>query len=109
MSIPLGYEDLAQCPPDLFEAEDLRDLGEPGCNMQGSSLVLPDGTTLGIGEVGAVQGQQFMSGDGFQSPEYLVVNWGIPGVGVSKIMPEETVSWATSNAARHLQEQQLRL
>lgn len=109
VSIPLGYEDLAQCPPDLFEAEDLRDLGEPGCNMQGSSLVLPDGTTLGIGEVGAVQGQQFMSGDGFQSPEYLVVNWGIPGVGVSKIMPEETVSWATSNAARHLQEQQLRL
>ena len=109
VSIPLGYEDLVQCPPDLIEAEGLRDLGEPGCNLQGSSLVLPDGTTLGIGEVGAVQSQQFMSGEGAQSPEYLVVNWGIPGVGVSKIAPEETVSWATSEVAQNLQEQQLRL
>ncbi len=100
VSIPLGYEDLQQCPPKLFQAERLRDLGEPGCNLQGSSLNLPDGNTLGIGEVGVVQSQQFMSGDGSPSPEYLVVNWGIPGVGVSKIMSRETVSWATSDAGR---------
>lgn len=109
VSIPLGYEELSHCTPELFEAEVLQDLGEPGCNLQGSSIVLPDGTTLGISEVGTVQSQQFMSGDGSQSPEYLVVNWGIPGVGVSKIMAGETVSWASSDAARNLQEQQLRL
>lgn len=109
VSIPLGHEDLPQCPPALIEANGLRDLGEPGCNLQGSSLVLPGGTTLEVGEVGAVQSQQFISSEGSQNSEYLVVNWGVPGVGVSKITSGETVSWATSDAARYLQEQQLRL
>jgi hypothetical protein len=93
-------------------------MGEPGCDLAGTSLTfaedtvafavgppLPDGgtPTMTIPSVGAVMSQ----GDG-EGRELLIVNWGVPGVAVAAIDDGRAVRiWASSAAAMRLQRQQL--
>ena len=109
VSVPLGYDSLVQCEPRDIEAERMPEIGEPGCNLEGSSVIMPDGTQIILGQVGGVGSQQWFGSDGTGGTEYMSVNWGIPGAAVSKIGPTGAQSWATSDEALDLQAQQLRL
>lgn len=106
VSIPPGAELLDPCTPRTFEVADLVAEGEPGCDLVGSSVHLPDGSWLGIREVGAVFSQQV----GTDAAEQRVVNWGVPGVGVSVVRDGVLVDlWASSAQAEQLHRQGLRL
>ena len=104
VSIPPGSDAREQCPPRSIAVEDLRAIGEPGCDLVGSSLTFPDGASLPINAVGEV----FSSSDSSDGDhEHLIVNWGIPGVGVFTRDGNELLDlWATSDEAEHLQRQQ---
>jgi hypothetical protein len=94
------------------------DVGEPGCDLTGTSLTFADDTlgfavglppadgstpSLTVPGVGAVLSQ----GDG-DGRELLIVNWGVPGVGVAAMEDQRLVAiWATSDWAMDLQHQQL--
>lgn len=86
--------------------EDLGRAGAPGCDLAGSSLSLPDGMgTVTIPGAGEVFSQQ-TAGTG--APQLLVVNWGVPGVGVATIGGGRLVDlWASTEEAADLQRQQL--
>ncbi len=109
VTIPPGWEDLVQCDASVIEAQTMDRMGEPGCDLRGSTIVLPDATAITVGEVGSTSSQQAFGPGGEAGPEYTMVNWGVPGVGVSKKGAGRTVSWATSDAALELQVRQLRL
>ena len=97
---------------------DLAAMGKPGCDLAGTSLTFADETlafavgpptadgsapTLTVPSVGAV----FSQGDG-DGRELLVVNWGVPGVGVAAIEDRRLLAiWASSDSALDLQRQQL--
>lgn len=107
VSIPLGFEDLDQCPPRSIAVEDLRAIGEPGCDLVGSSVTFPDGVSLPIYDVGEVFSSSDSSAGGH---EHLIVNWGFPGVGVLTRDGDELLDlWATSDEAEHLQREQARI
>jgi hypothetical protein len=82
----------------MIAAEDLRDVGEPGCDMAGSSVLFPNSMIQGISAVGAVSSSS-------TSEEWVTtVNWGVPGVSAYiESNGEITKSWATSKAAGRLQ------
>jgi hypothetical protein len=101
VNVPLGSEELDQCPPRSIAVEDLHEIGEPGCNLVGSSLIFPDGQTLSIYGVGETFSSSY-SGAG--EHDNVVVNWGIPGVGAYTQLGDELVDlWATSDEAERLQ------
>lgn len=105
VTIPPGYDQLEQCVPTTIDAEELSSLGEPGCDLVGSAVLLPDGTSLDINEVGVVSA---FGGASEPATEHILVNWGIPGVAVSVIKAERLVDqWQTSPGAAELQRQQL--
>ncbi len=103
VSIPLGSEQLEQCPPRVIDAEELSLLGEPRCNLMGSTVVLPDGRSMDIEEVGRSLVKESTSEPGV---EYLIVNWGIPGAAISVVEAGRVVDqWQTSPDAGELQRQ----
>ncbi len=105
VSIPMGSEELEQCPPTIIDAEELSSLGEPGCNLVASTVLLPNGRSMEIGDVGDSTVKERASEPGI---EYVVMNWGIPGVAVSVIEVDQVVSqWQTSADAAELQRQLL--
>lgn len=83
-------------------------MGEPGCDMVGSELVLPDGNMLKIGGIGDVRtvdavGPNTESG----SNKILIVNWGAAGVAVTQTSSDEQpFRWASTEQALELQLQQ---
>lgn len=102
--VPNGWEDLPSCPPQEIPAEELAAVGTPGCNLEGSTVIFPDGTSQPIVEVGAVNLHQFVPSEGDPGDEYSVTNWGIPGVAATQTAQDGTRSvWATSEEARHLE------
>lgn len=104
VTIPNGSEELTRCDPQSISLADLAGDGEPGCDLEGSSVRASDGTILSIFEVGAVRAYQ---GDGY---EYTIVNWGVPGVGVSAVDDGTLVDvWASTDDAEVLQREQVRL
>ncbi|MEU1970957.1 hypothetical protein ABZ477_04840 [Microbacterium sp. NPDC019599] len=107
VSVPQGFDDLDQCPPRSIPVEDLREIGEPGCDLVGSSLTFPDGVSLPIYAVGEV----FSSADSSAgNREHLIVNWGTPGVGALTKDGDELLDlWATSDKAEHLQREQAKI
>ncbi|WP_169583345.1 MULTISPECIES: hypothetical protein [Microbacterium] len=106
VSIPLGYESLDQCQPRSLAVENLRELGEPECNLAGSSLVFPDGYSLPTSNVGDV----FSSTSSPGEHTYLIVNWGVPGVGAFTVHGDELLGlWATCDEAERLQREQARV
>ena len=118
VSIPPGADDLSPCPVTQIPVGELSARGEPGCDLTGTSLTFADETltfavgpptadgstpTLTVPAVGAV----FSQGDG-DGRELLIVNWGVPGVGVAAIDDQRLVAiWASSESALDLQYQQL--
>lgn len=116
--MPPGAGALSPCPVSGVPIDELSEAGEPGCDLTGTSLIFDGeasafavgpptfggGTpTLTIPSVGAV----FSQGDG-RGRELLIVNWGVPGVGVAAIDDDRLVKiWASSAAALDLQRQQL--
>ena len=109
VSIPEGNENLQPCQHRVIPAAELSTLGEPGCDLEGSSVTTPDGRARAIGEVGGVASTSF--GDPARNNEAstLIANWGVPGVAVSLITREGTETWARTETARELQKKQLRL
>ncbi|MGL3149572.1 hypothetical protein ACSS7Z_04355 [Microbacterium sp. A82] len=107
VTIPPGADKLVQCPPAPIDATDLSSQGDPGCDLVGSLVRLPDGTSLEVREVGAVAWHQ--SSD-TNLNEYTIVNWGVPGVGISIVKEGRLVDlWASSADAEELQREQLRV
>jgi len=105
--VPTGAELLEQCAPKILSVEDLRSRGEPGCNLLGSSVYLPDGPTLEVREVGAAFSHQSSSTG---SVEFQILNWGVPGIAVSTVDEGRLIDlWASSVFAEELQRQQLSL
>lgn len=108
VTIPPGSDQLKQCEPKALDVETLSSLGEPGCDLVGSTVRLPDGTALQIDEVGVVASHESPRDAG--TTETLVVNWGVPGVAVSEIDENRLITqWASSTDAAELQRQQLLL
>ncbi|WP_460802789.1 hypothetical protein [Microbacterium sp. GXF6406] len=107
VTVPAGAELLEQCAPELLNVEDLASIGEPGCNLIGSSVYIPDGPTLEVREVGAAFSHQ-SSVNG--SVEYQILNWGVPGIAVSTVDEGRLIDlWASSAMAEELQREQLSL
>ncbi len=107
VSVPPGFDDLDQCPPRSIAVDDLREIGEPGCNLIGSSLVFPDGVSLPVSAVGEVfSSRNSSAGD----HEHLIVNWGIPGVAAVTSDGGELLDlWASSDEAEQLQREQAKI
>lgn len=101
IAIPQGSEDLVQCEPTMIPVEELLLVGEPGCDLIGSGIRFPDGNEFGILEVGT--SSSFGIGrDGIEF-EYIVLNWGIPGVSVEYRNRSATGGlWATTPEAERL-------
>lgn len=107
VTVPPGSDLLEQCTPELLSAEDLASRGEPGCNLIGSSVRIPDGPTFEVREVGAVFSHQ-SSATG--SVKFQILNWGVPGIAVSTVDEGQLIDlWASSPKAEELQLQQLSL
>ena len=105
--VPTGAELLDQCAPETLRVEDLASRGEPGCDLIGSSVYIQDGPTLEIRGVGGASSYQDSSTG---SVEYLMVNWGVPGIAVSVVEEGRLIDlWASSASAEKLQRQQLSL
>ena len=102
--LPPGSEHLTPCPITQISIDELSEIGEPGCDLTGSSVTFPDGSPqLTIASIGAA----FSQGDG-TGRETVITNWGIPGIGVAVIEDHRLVHmWATGPAALDLQKQQL--
>lgn len=102
--IPEGHESLEICPERDISVEELTSIGEPGCNLVGSTVVFPDGFTADVGAVGGITGTDAYH-DGETNPpvNYRVANFGIPGIAVSVITyGENPEMWATSDEAMQL-------
>ncbi len=107
VTVPAGADLLEQCAPELLSVEDLASRGEPGCDLVGSSVYIPDGPTLDVWQVGTAFSHQSSSTG---SVEYQILNWGIPGIAVSTVDDGRLIDlWASSAEAEELQRQQLSL
>lgn len=107
VSVPPGSDALADCEVQQIEVVELTAGGVPGCDLEGSSLVFPDGTTVEIAAVGTATGYQDSRLEGF---EFLIVNWGVPGVGASIVKDGQLVDmWASTPEALELQREQMRI
>lgn len=107
VTVPPGSELLEQCTPELFSVEDLASRGEPGCDLIGSSVRIPDGPIFEVREVGAAFSHQ-SSATG--SVIFQILNWGVPGIAVSAVDGGQLIDlWASSSKAEELQRQQLSL
>ncbi len=107
VSIPEGSEDLAPCELQQLRVEALAAVGEPGCDLEGSSLIFPDGTILAIESVGT---NVSLQPDHTKAMEFHALNWGVPGVAAA-LVKDGTVAavWASSPRAMDLQHEQLRV
>lgn len=106
VSIPPGADELEPCSFGPIKVDELPDIGVPGCDLVGASIVLPDATMLTVPAVGEVFAQQ----QGDDSLECHIVNWGVPGVGVTAVKDGELVAlWASSDEAGRLQREQLKV
>lgn len=102
--VPPGHESLRPCPIRVIAADDLDAQGEPGCDLTGSSIAI-DVMNFEIATIGASVGHCPSTG-----LEYQWNNWGIPGVGVAKIVDGQLVTiWASTPQAKNLQQQQFDL
>ncbi|MGB2556545.1 hypothetical protein [Cellulosimicrobium cellulans] len=107
VTVPPGSDALSDCEVQQFNVVELESGGEPGCDLEGSSLLFPDGTTLEIGPVGNAASYQDSGSEGV---EFSIVNWGIPGVGASITQDGELIDvWASTPEALDLQREQMRI
>ncbi len=105
VSVPEGWERLPKCPAATIAAEDLSTSASTDCDLEGSTVTLPDGTELAIGAVGDVRTHS--QGDGTTS---VVVNWGTPGAAVYAADGRRLMNvWSTSDEADELQREQARI
>lgn len=104
VSIPAGYELLEPCPPQFYSVEALSTMEYPGCDLEGSTIVAPDGSLHVIGPVGHLGVSSSYSETHGQGPEYTIVNWGVPGVGFTRTARgEPRTTWASTAEALKLQ------
>lgn len=121
VTVPPGYDALSTCTLTELPVSGLVNEGAPGCDLEGSSITFededlegrfdidtirtnPDGApALTISAVGATSANE----DG-QGRALLMVNWGLPGVGVALIDNGEVVEiWASTDDALNLHRQQV--
>ena len=103
VTVPAGGDDLDACPVSTIAIEDLAAVGEPGCDLVGSTIALDGGLTLTVGSVGSTA---TVSSDGDETSAVLA-NWGVPGVGVYTTRDGRLDRvWSTSPAAQQLQHEQ---
>ena len=75
-------------------------MGEPGCNLAGSTLRFPTGEELTLGDPGS-GGASYTS----NTPERRVheTNWGVPGAGAVDITDGVVTVWGSTHLAVELQ------
>lgn len=117
VDIPKGSENLQPCPQREIRVEDLPQIGKPGCDLAFSTVEFEGeyfdyaaggggGASVEIGPVGHISSPMKVV-DG-KTREVIVVNWGVPGVGVASIEDGKLRAiWATSPEAEELQYRQL--
>lgn len=105
--VPPGSEALSDCDVQQIHVGELASGGEPGCDLEGSTLLFPDGTALEIAPVGVATGYQDSRSEGAQ---LSIVNWGVPGVGASITEDGQLVEvWGSTSEALELQREQMRI
>lgn len=94
------------CPVATIDVTSLPQLGEPGCNLAGSTLLFPTGEEYEVKDSG-IAGTMMDS----RTPtrELRAVNWGIPGVGAVDITDGVVTVWGSTQWAVELQLKQLAL
>lgn len=80
VAVPPVPENFVSCEFRLIQAEELSGYGDPGCDLEGSSIVFSRGEYLEIGHIGSRGGTVLPSR---QTREIRSTNWGTPGVGVT--------------------------
>lgn len=106
VSVPPGADDLQPCPVDTIDVTALAQMGEPGCNLAGSTLLFPTGEEYEIMEIGVAGG---MSSSRMPTHQLRAVNWGVPGVGAVDITDGVVTVWGSTQWAVELQLKQLAL
>ena len=107
VDVPHGWQKLELCTSARPVAvEDLRKMGAPGCNMAGTSVEFPDGSTQKVGSVGANKGWSYEASPGEATIplHFTMVNWGVPGIAVAEHSREGGIHtiWANSTKASDL-------
>ena len=106
VDIPLGADELAPCPATDIVVDDLGSGPAPDCDLAGSSIVFPGVASFGISDVGAVN--RYEGYDVAKGVSFHIVNWGVPGVGVSTSKDNKVVDiWGSTPDAVELQREQL--
>ena len=106
VSVPPGADDLEPCPTATIDVTALAQMGQPGCNLAGSTLLFPTGEEYEIMEPGIAGG---MSSARMPTHQLRAVNWGIPGVGAVDITDGVVTVWGSTQWAVELQLKQLAL
>lgn len=105
VTVPDGAADLRPCPVRTIDVTALREMGEPGCNLEGSVLVFPNGREMTLGAPGWNGGATDSS-----SGEWVrAAAWGVPGVGAAYITGRNVTVWGSTPDAVDLQLQLLAL
>ncbi|WP_144276328.1 hypothetical protein [Demequina sp. NBRC 110053] len=107
VAVPPGSDALQSCDIQRIDVVDLAVMGKPGCDLEGSSLIFPDGSTVEIEAVGISSGFSTSSVEGV---EFYYGNWGLPGVSASVVENGRLVDlWASTAEAYELEQALLRL
>ncbi|WP_144019026.1 hypothetical protein [Demequina sp. NBRC 110056] len=107
VTVPPGADALDTCDSQRIEVVDLAGMGEPGCDLEGSSLVFPDGSTV---EIEAVGNSSAFSTSSLEGVEFYYGNWGVPGVSASVVESGQLVDlWASTPEAYELELELLRI
>ena len=106
VSVPPGADELDPCPVATIGVTSLPQLGEPGCNLAGSTLLFPTGEEFEVEETGVAGG---MSSSRTPTHQIRAVNWGVPGVGAVDITDGVVTVWGSTQWAVELQLKQLAL
>ena len=106
VSVPPGAGDLEPCPVATIDVTSLAQMGEPGCNLAGSTLRFPTGEEFELGEPGSGGG---ITSSRMRTHEVRAANWGIPGAGAVDITDGVVTVWGSTQWAVELQLEALAL
>lgn len=102
-AVPDGAEDLKTCSIRKIDVTALSEMGEPGCDLEGSILVFPNGHEMTLGAPGWNVG----STDSRSGEWVRAAAWGVPGVGAAYITDGNVTVWGSTPDAVDLQLQLL--
>ena len=101
--VPPGAEELQPCPVRRIDVTTLGDMGEPGCDLAGTTLIFPGGKEILVG----APGWSGAATDSRSGEWVRAAAWGVPGVGAVQINGTTVTVWGSTQEAVDLQLQLL--